>query len=159
MKDCQWFTYCNILPLFLVDKQDGDKVVGGEDFKEKQRNAFKSNSSPGSFKVPKVEIVSGFFCVKHGGNKSNYNAKNCRSKLNNFESDNKPNRATNSAVTMGLFSVSSGVTVLKTVTIVIVPICLVPDVMSSVKLWLHDARRMLGFQPLVLYHYCNSTHY
>ena len=97
-----------ILPLFLVDEQDGDKV-GGEDSKGK-RKTFESNSSSGSFKVPKIETASGFFCVKHGGNKANHNAKDCRSKLNNFGSDNRPNRATTSAVTMGSSFVSPGAT-------------------------------------------------
>ncbi|KAL7326399.1 hypothetical protein PS15p_208750 [Mucor circinelloides] len=80
-----------ILPLFLVDEQNRGMTKG-------KRKAINSDAgTPRSLKPSKM-ANNGLFCAKHGGPNANHNSADCRSRLKNFGSENRPNKATSAAV-------------------------------------------------------------
>lgn len=78
-----------VLPLFLADEQHR----GGRDV-ENHRGKRKTEAADGSRIKASKTFHTGFFCPKHGGNAANHNLADCRSRVRNFGSENKPNRAT-----------------------------------------------------------------
>lgn len=102
----RWTTneiYECVLPFFLADEQARGADAEVTDYKGKR----KAEATGGPNKNPKI-AHTGFFCAKHGGNKANHNAVDCRSQVKNFVSENRLNRAATSAPRATNSSSSSG---------------------------------------------------
>ncbi|KAK4514202.1 SNARE-binding exocyst subunit S6 [Mucor velutinosus] len=81
-----------VLPLFLADEQArGESEV--VDLKGKRKADAAGISQSKNTKM----ASTGYFCPKHGGNAANHNTADCKSRLKQFGSENKPNRATTAA--------------------------------------------------------------
>ena len=81
-----------VLPLFLADEQ-----VNGEPEVMDRKGKRKAEDTGASQSKSSKMASTGYFCPKHGGNAASHNAADCRSRVKNFGSDNRPNRATTAA--------------------------------------------------------------
>ncbi|KAL9554465.1 hypothetical protein MBANPS3_002795, partial [Mucor bainieri] len=81
-----------VLPLFVADEQARGRPAKGK------RKAAEPEGRPHK---KSTKATTGFYCPKHGGDKADHNAADCRSLKKSLGSDNKPNRASASTSAAG----------------------------------------------------------